>query len=359
MNKIVVLGTGLVGKFVADKLSEEGFEVRACDVNRTTFKNKVEFVQCDITSKTNFKMALKDIDVVVNALPGSIAYNILLQCIEAKKHVVDFSFMSEDVLSMSDFAKHYGVTVLTDFGFAPGISHMFTARLVEELPNVEAIEIWVGGLPKDQVDEYKAVFSPRDIIEEYIRPARYIDNGEVKSEDPFAKSYFCHFDQRCFGFISDGLRTLLDLNVKSLAEYTMRYKEHFWKMRYLKEDGFFDPEHLEHTAKVLTDKWKLKENDKDFSILKVIGGDKNQVISYSFYDAYDTKNKIHSMARATGLPVVAGVKALVNHKWESGIFPPEKVALNEVVFKEVWKYLKDNGIKLSKKIQHKIEGEAT
>ena len=40
---------------------------------------------------------------------------------------------------------------------------------------------YVGGLPKERVwpYEYKAVFSPIDVIEEYTRPARYIENGKM------------------------------------------------------------------------------------------------------------------------------------------------------------------------------------
>ena len=42
-------------------------------------------------------------------------------------------------------------------------------------------ECLVGGLPKKREwpFEYQAVFSPIDVIEEYIRPARYVQNKSL------------------------------------------------------------------------------------------------------------------------------------------------------------------------------------
>ncbi|WP_456376061.1 saccharopine dehydrogenase C-terminal domain-containing protein, partial [Lutibacter sp.] len=42
-------------------------------------------------------------------------------------------------------------------------------------------ECLVGGLPKVKKwpFSYKAPFSPIDVIEEYTRPARYVENGHI------------------------------------------------------------------------------------------------------------------------------------------------------------------------------------
>ena len=44
---------------------------------------------------------------------------------------------------------------------------------------IKDYECLVGGLPKVRMwtYEYQAVFSPIDVIEEYIRPARYVQNS--------------------------------------------------------------------------------------------------------------------------------------------------------------------------------------
>ncbi len=46
--------------------------------------------------------------------------------------------------------------------------------------------IHVGGLPKEPRPPlyYRITWSPKDLIEEYTRPARVIRNGEVTAVDP-------------------------------------------------------------------------------------------------------------------------------------------------------------------------------
>ena len=92
---------------------------------------------------------------------------------------MDIAFFPEDPFDLDDLAKKNGVTALVDFGVAPGMSNMFAGYHQLQMASLSRIEILVGGLPvvREFPFEYKAVFSPIDVIEEYTRPARYIENG--------------------------------------------------------------------------------------------------------------------------------------------------------------------------------------
>ena len=48
-------------------------------------------------------------------------------------------------------------------------------------------ECLVGGLPekREWPYEYQAVFSPIDVIEEYIRPARFVKNSSIVVKESF------------------------------------------------------------------------------------------------------------------------------------------------------------------------------
>ena len=50
-----------------------------------------------------------------------------------------------------------------------------------QLDRTDSILIYVGGLPEIRrwPFEYRAVFSPTDVIAEYTRPARVVEHGEV------------------------------------------------------------------------------------------------------------------------------------------------------------------------------------
>lgn len=66
-----------------------------------------------------------------------------------------------------DLAKEKGVRVICDIGVAPGMSNLLTGHAASMLDTIETIKIFVGGLPKQRTLpwEYKAVFSPTDVIE--------------------------------------------------------------------------------------------------------------------------------------------------------------------------------------------------
>jgi saccharopine dehydrogenase-like NADP-dependent oxidoreductase len=112
----------------------------------------------------------------------------------------------------------------------------------------------------------------------------------------------------------------------------------------LKEDGFFKSEHLENTANVLMDKWKMTSEDRDMSILEVTGfNDNNKQKKYYMYDEHDGVN--HSMARTTGLPVVAMVKLMAKGKFKAhGVHAPEMIAKKKKLAYDIIFFLKEHGI---------------
>ena len=61
-----------------------------------------------------------------------------------------------------------------------GISNFIIGRYNEEM-KITSFECYVGGLPKERKPpfQYKAPFSPVDVIQEYIRPARLVENGNI------------------------------------------------------------------------------------------------------------------------------------------------------------------------------------
>jgi len=354
MKKVMVFGAGLIGGFIANQLNKK-YEVIACDGNIDNL-NKLDG---EITLIDKFVQDQRDIfrliskakpDIIVNALPGHTGYQLLETSILCDKDIVDISFMPEDPLVLNKTAIKNKVTAVVDFGFAPGMCHMFVGRANKLLNKHDESVIYVGGLQLDS-DDYKAVFSPVDVIQEYIRPARYTKDYHVETETPFQNDYGLQIgdqDVLC-GFISDGLRTLLTtVDVPNISEITLRTQKHFEFIQGLRENGFLNEEHLENTSKVLIDKWKMTEDDRDYSILYVISkGDGKEIMHY-MYDEYDEETKTHSMARATGLPAIAMVEAILEGKYtEKGVIPPEYVAKNDEIYNFIVEYLQDHGITIS------------
>ena len=59
--------------------------------------------------------------------------------------------------------------------------------------------------------QYKAPFSPADVIEEYTRPARLMENGFIVTRPALSEVEWIHFDEvgTLEAFNTDGLRSLL------------------------------------------------------------------------------------------------------------------------------------------------------
>ena len=109
-----------------------------------------------------------------------MGYQTLQEIISAGKNVVDISFFPEDPFGLDDLAREKGVTAIVDCGVAPGLCNIIAGYVAEKISEPSYYHCYVGGLPeiREWPYEYKAVFSPTDVLEEYTRPARLIENGQ-------------------------------------------------------------------------------------------------------------------------------------------------------------------------------------
>jgi lysine 6-dehydrogenase len=374
--KVIVLGAGLVGgPMTIDLAKEKNFQVTVADVNADNLdKIKASGVQKllkDLSDPVNVKNLVKDYDMVLNAVPGFMGFQTLKAIIEAKKNAVDIAFFPEDVFILDDMAKENGVTVVSDFGVAPGMSNVligYANHLLDETTNAT---IYVGGLPKvrEWPYEYKAVFSLVDVIEEYTRPARYVENGHLITREALSDPEFHFFEGvgTLQSFNSDGLRSLAEtIKCPNMKEKTLRYPGHIDIMAILRETGFFSKDEIEikgtkirpldFTAKLLFPKWKLKEGEEDITVMRItIEGKKSSKMlryNYDLYDVYDPITKTHSMARTTGYTATVGLRMIAEGLYNrKGVSVPEFVGQQPECVKYLLKGLAERGVVYTEKIE--------
>ena len=121
--------------------------------------------------------------------------------------------MADDPMQLDALAREHGVTAVVDCGVSPGVSNVAIGYAVAQLEVTERIEILVGGLPvvRRWPYEYKAPFAPHDVIEEYTRPARIVEHGEVVVREALSEPELVDFPGvgTLEGFNTDGLRSLI------------------------------------------------------------------------------------------------------------------------------------------------------
>ena len=363
--KIAVLGAGMVGRAIALDLANDhtvtSFDINVQNLEEVKKRNSsIQIAAADLFQFAEYENWFSPFDIVVTAVPGFMGYKTLEAVINAGKNVVDISFFSEDALQLNERTKEKGVTAITDCGVAPGISNFIIGRYNEEM-TIDSFECYVGGLPQHPKPpfNYKAPFSPVDVIQEYIRPARLVENGVVVIKPALSERELMHFDEvgELEAFNTDGLRSLLFTmsHIPVMKEKTLRYPGHIDLIIALKEAGFFDTTSLrikevdisplEFTSTLLVNEWKLGTEEEEFTVMKVIVKGENKTIEYNLLDRYDIASKTSSMARTTGYTCTAAVNLIAKKLFsEKGIFPPELVGKNKKCFDFVMHYLEQRKV---------------
>ncbi len=365
---IAVLGAGMVGSAIAIDLSKK-FAVTSFDIsdkNLASLQSHPSIIckQADLSVYNNYEAMLAPFQLIVSAVPGFMGYKALEAIINAGKNVVDISFFPENALDLHELAKQKNVTAIVDCGVAPGMSNLILGYYNSQM-QIDSFECMVGGLPKQRVKpfEYKAPFSPVDVIEEYTRPARYVENGHIVTKPAMSDTEFIDFEKAgtLESFNTDGLRSILFTmsHIPDMKEKTLRYPGHIDLMKSLQKAGFFSHDEIDmkgkkirpidFTSTLLFDKWKLQPGEEEFTIMKiVIKGKKDGKplqVEYFLYDEYDAVTQTSSMSRTTGYTCTAAINLLANKLFEEkGVFPPELVGKEKACFDFVMNYLEERNI---------------
>ncbi len=376
-HKAVVLGCGLVGATMArDLASDDEFDVTVADISAENLREaavepRLRTAQLDLGDTQALGKLIEPFDIVVGGLPSRIGWQTLETVIAAGKPYCDISFMPQDATQLDAMAIDKGVTAVVDCGVSPGLSNLIVGYVHAQLDATEDAVIYVGGLPKVRQWPYyyKAPFAPADVIEEYTRPARFIENGLQVTRPALSDPELIDFPNvgTLEAFNTDGLRSLLHtVDIPNMKEKTLRYPGHIKLMRAMRETGLFRTDEidvggvkvrpLDVTSALMFPKWTYEEGEEEFTTLRVtVAGRKDgQSVrhTYDLYDEYDRATRTSSMARTTAFPNVIMARMIVRGEFdEPGVFPPEQLATRDGVFDRMVDALAERGVNLTSRVE--------
>ncbi|GAB4226855.1 MAG: saccharopine dehydrogenase family protein [Acidobacteriota bacterium] len=372
MARVLVLGAGLVGRSLARRIAAEPrCRVTVCDRDPAALEALaaagLETRAADALEPGTLDAVAAGVDAAVNALPGALGFRALAALLARRVPVVDISFMPEDPRTLDAAARAAGVPAVTDCGLMPGLGGMLAVHLAGRLDAARSARILVGGLPVERTlpFEYKAPFSPSDVIEEYVRPAR-IRRGGREVVRP-ALSGIEHVDVPGVGtleaFLTDGLRTLLDtLPLDELCEKTLRYPGHARAVEVLRSIGLFDerPVALGETrvaprdlaARLLRDAWRLGPDDDELTVMRVeVAGERGGravMLGASLVERRDRESGESSMARTTGVPALVALRRVLDGTIaEPGVLPAELIARDDARFSGMLSEMAAEGVRVA------------
>ncbi|MBX3403880.1 MAG: saccharopine dehydrogenase NADP-binding domain-containing protein [Phycisphaeraceae bacterium] len=374
MHTAIILGAGMVGSVMALDLGrvKGEFEITIADSRADAIQRVVDRCReagiavrgeiADLSDAATIRRLIAPYNVVLGALASRIAFDALRTVIETGKAYADISFMGEDALELDTLARERGVTAVVDMGVAPGMSHLLAGRAAAALSVCERIEIYVGGLPVERrwPYQYKAAFSPSDVVEEYTRPTRLVEHGKVVVRPALSEPELMEFDGvgTLEAFNTDGLRSLAATHlgrVPMMKEKTLRYPGHIELMRVLRETGLFNEEPVEIAtaegglarirprdlmAKLLFPMWTYGPGEEDLTVMRVIGeGTKNGKpvrMQWDLFDRFDRETRCTSMARTTAFPCTIIARMLARGELSKpGVIVPELLGSNAKIVEHV------------------------
>ncbi len=333
----LVLGGGQMGSVVARDLVKHGYNVTVADVIDVNIEG-IDNIVSDLSQTDNLmKIMSSPYNLVIGSLPAKFGFRAINCALDSGKDYVDLSYCPEDVMILNKKAKSLGRMVIVDGGVAPGDSNLLLGRAFYVGYN-HAIA-YVGGVSKEKNAPlgYAISWNNEDLLDEYIRPARFIKEGRVTTVPALSGVELVNitgagsFD----AFYTDGLRTLLSYRMEerkerkaTIAEKTMRRSGHMEEMKQLIKDGKY-VKYINENCVGLQDLLAMRCVAGDVTIDLVVEGD----------------DEMSAMARTTALSCSAFARLVLEGRIkEKGVIPPEVIAENTANYCYLLDKLRDNGM---------------
>lgn len=357
------------GRVAAIDLAASGHLVMVLDINRSNLERlrgapRIKPVRFDVGDRRSLVRFIKKhrCDVVLGALPAALGFRAMQCAIEARCDMADMSYLAEDPFLLDADARKRGVRIVPDAGFAPGLSNLIVGRAASEIKKIDRLRILVGGIPQDPRPpfNYRITWSPADLIEEYLRPARIVQDhrtvvipaltGVEEFTVPGVGALEC--------FYTDGLRTLLKTftSIRHMEEKTIRYPGHAALFKTLIAGGFFSTKPLAHDPCGCRPKDLMvqllrgvlsKGSERDISILIIEIRSHRAKRRYSCIDHYDDRRRMTSMTRMTAFSGSLFTQCVKQYPG-CGVIPPEHLGKVAPVFDFMITQLANRGIHISR-----------
>ena len=158
MKNIVIIGAGLMVKPMADYfLNKKGFKLVL--VARTldkAIKIKANRPHCEAlewldNNTEQLDNIIKDADIVISMVPKPVHIIVVKSCLKFKKNMITASYEVPEIMALKEEVEKQGILVLNELGEVPGMDHLGTQMLLEQIReeggHVISINSYGSGIP--------------------------------------------------------------------------------------------------------------------------------------------------------------------------------------------------------------------
>lgn len=371
--RMLVLGAGLQGSACAYDLLQNAdvTEVRLADVKVDHLPaflapysgKRLLPTRLDVRDASAVRAVMSDSDAVMSAIPYYFNLDLAKHAAEVGAHFCDLGGNTEIVFKQKELdakARAKNITIVPDCGLAPGMVNILAQHGIEQLDTVNAVRIYVGGLPQTPEPplNYQIVYSLEGVLDYYTTLSWVVRDGKraqvkalserepVKFPAPVGELEAFH--------TAGGLSTMAwryEGRIPTMEYKTLRYKGHAQLMESIRELGLLDLEPVDvkgekvipRDAFIATVGPKLtKPKGKDLVALRVtVDGTragKPKRLGWELIDTYDDRHGISAMMRTTGYSLsITGQMQVRGEVKPAGVHTPDECMPAERYIEELGK----------------------
>ena len=333
--RMLVLGAGLQGSACAFDLlrNREVTEVRLADLH---IAHLPEFLApfsgdrliptpLDVRDREAVLALMRQCDAVMCALPYYFNLEMTECAVEAGAHFCDLGGNTEIVFQqkgLHERAKSKGLSVIPDCGLAPGMVNILAEHGIRQLDQVEAVRIYVGGLPENPEPplKYQIVYSLEGVLDYYTTLSWVLRDGRLTQVTALSERERVDFESPVGELeafhTAGGLSTMgfrYEGKIPTMEYKTLRYPGHAEIMQAIRELGMLelDPVDVDgikvipREVFIATAGPRLRKPDSpDLVALRVtVEGKRNgrdTRLGWELLDYFDREHGISAMMRTTG-----------------------------------------------------------
>ena len=357
--KMLVLGAGLQGSACAYALLQDPAvkEVRLADIRMTDVEpflapysgSRLIPTPLDVRDDEAVLALMQESDAVMSALPYYFNYDMAVAAVDAGVHFCDLGGNTEIVFkqkTLQDRAVAAAVSVVPDCGLAPGMVNILAEHGIRQLDSVEAVRIYVGGLPQNPEPplNYQIVYSLEGVLDYYTTLSWVLRGGKRTRVKALSEREPVEFSSP-LGTLeafhtAGGLSTMAfryEGRIPTMEYKTLRYPGHAALMEAIRELGLLNLEAVDvkgqkivpREAFIATVGPKLrKPNGKDLVALRVIvqgaKAGKSKTVGWELLDYFDAERGISAMERTTGFSLAITGLMQARKKVKAGVLTPDE-----------------------------------
>jgi lysine 6-dehydrogenase len=363
--RMLVLGAGLQGSACAYDLLQnpEITEVRLADLRidhlpeflapytaRSAGKPRLIPTPLDVRDRDAVRALMRQSDAAMSAIPYYFNFELARAAVDAGVHFCDLGGNTDIVFQqkgLSEEAAAKGITIVADCGLAPGMVNILAQHGMEQMDEVRAVRIYVGGLPQQPEPplNYQIVYSLEGVLDYYTTLSWVLRDGKRAQVKALSEREPVRFDAPVGELeafhTAGGLSTMAfryEGKVPTMEYKTLRYPGHAHIMEAVRELGLLELNPVDVKGQKVVPRDLVvaamgprltKPKGRDLVALRVVvdgtraGADAS--VGWELIDFYDTARGISAMMRTTGYSLsITGQMQARGEVTPAGVHTPDE-----------------------------------